>query len=120
ELCPSVGGRSAESRGGSPRDGPAMNTVVLIPDGVGVRNFILGPFLSQLQCHGTVTVVHDLPGSIADQFRDSRRSYPQMSQMGADGQGKGGSDHSFPFPLSASSASSADEVGKSEIVEWRA
>ena len=42
-----------------------MHTVVLIPDGVGVRNFVFGPFLRELKQHGRVTILHGLPAQVA-------------------------------------------------------
>src|SRR5687768_14970466 len=42
-----------------------MHTVLLIPDGVGVRNFVLGPFLQELRQQGRVTVLHGLPAEVA-------------------------------------------------------
>ena len=38
-----------------------MNSLVLVPDGVGVRNFVLGGFLSQLSALGDVHVLHQIP-----------------------------------------------------------
>lgn len=43
-----------------------MNTVLLIPDGLGVRNFVLGPFLQELRLQGPVTVLHDLPAAMVE------------------------------------------------------
>ncbi len=43
-----------------------MNSLVLVPDGVGVRNFVLGRFLSELSTHGKVHVLHQMP---ADRVR---------------------------------------------------
>jgi hypothetical protein len=43
-----------------------LNTVLLIPDGIGVRNFVLGSFLEELRRRGPVTVLHDLPAGVAD------------------------------------------------------
>lgn len=42
-----------------------MHTLLLIPDGVGVRNFVLGSFLHQLRQQGRVTVLHGLPADVA-------------------------------------------------------
>jgi hypothetical protein len=43
-----------------------MHTVLLIPDGVGVRNFVLGDFLGELRRLGRVTILHDLPASVVE------------------------------------------------------
>jgi hypothetical protein len=39
----------------------AMKTVVLIPDGVGVRNFLFGPFLRDVSSRGHAYVLHVIP-----------------------------------------------------------
>lgn len=48
--------------------------IVLLPDGIGVRNFILSDFASVLASTGMVTVWHALPadtvGSLADGFKE--------------------------------------------------
>jgi hypothetical protein len=38
-----------------------MNTLVLVPDGVGIRNFVLGPFLRELAGLGDVHILHQVP-----------------------------------------------------------
>src|SRR4051794_29351080 len=38
-----------------------MNILLLVPDGVGVRNFILGPFLSTATVDHKVDVLHNIP-----------------------------------------------------------
>lgn len=38
-----------------------MKAVVLLPDGVGIRNFVLGPFLTELTRHHQVTALHVVP-----------------------------------------------------------
>ncbi len=38
-----------------------MNSLLLVPDGVGVRNFVLGRFLAELSTLGTVHVLHRIP-----------------------------------------------------------
>ena len=38
-----------------------MKTVLLIPDGVGVRNFLLGDFVPQLAQHGECHILHTVP-----------------------------------------------------------
>jgi hypothetical protein len=43
-----------------------MNTLLLIPDGIGVRNFVLGSFLTELRRHSRATVLHDLPAGLAE------------------------------------------------------
>jgi hypothetical protein len=41
-----------------------MNTVLLVPDGVGVRNFVLGTFLSHLGERSDVDVLHAIPSEL--------------------------------------------------------
>jgi hypothetical protein len=43
-----------------------MNTLLLIPDGIGVRNFVLGSFLTELRRHSRATILHDLPAGLAE------------------------------------------------------
>jgi hypothetical protein len=38
-----------------------MKTLVLVPDGVGVKNFVLGRFLSKLSAQGEVHMLHQIP-----------------------------------------------------------
>jgi hypothetical protein len=68
-----------------------MTLVVLVPDGVGARNFLLGNFLHEVSGNGGATVFHVLPedmlndylGSLNDSvqwdelipFKESRRSF---------------------------------------------
>lgn len=41
-----------------------MTVVLLVPDGVGARNLLLGPFVRQLRRHAPVAVLHDLPEAL--------------------------------------------------------
>nr|MBA2527098.1 hypothetical protein [Pyrinomonadaceae bacterium] len=41
-----------------------MNLLLLIPDGVGVRNFILGDFLRQASEKGPVYALHTIPENL--------------------------------------------------------
>ncbi|MEO8074727.1 MAG: hypothetical protein ABI818_00260 [Acidobacteriota bacterium] len=50
-----------------------MNSVVLVPDGVGVRNFVLGRFLPQLSELGDVHVVHQIPTERLPEYRPRTR-----------------------------------------------
>src|SRR4051812_8583322 len=43
-----------------------MKTLLLIPDGIGVRNFVLGSFLTELRRHSRATILHDLPAGLAE------------------------------------------------------
>jgi hypothetical protein len=48
-----------------------MNPVILLPDGVGVRNFLLGPFLPMLSREATGLILHPIPESKLDDYRGS-------------------------------------------------
>ena len=41
-----------------------MMLALLIPDGTGVRNFLLGPFLPQAAARGSVVVLHEIPEDV--------------------------------------------------------
>lgn len=45
--------------------------MVLIPDGVGVRNFVLGPFLRIATQSADVRVLHNVPADALHKFRDA-------------------------------------------------
>jgi hypothetical protein len=45
-----------------------MNVLLLIPDGVGVRNFILGPFLKQVTEYHQVFLLHPVPRELLDVY----------------------------------------------------
>ena len=45
-----------------------MNTVVLIPDGIGVRNFVLGRFLELVSQRGPVHALHQVPDDLLDNY----------------------------------------------------
>jgi hypothetical protein len=51
-----------------------MHTALLVPDGVGVRNFVLGSFLEELRRQGRVTILHALPAEVAQ--RPELRAVP--------------------------------------------
>jgi hypothetical protein len=42
-----------------------MKLALLIPDGAGVRNFLIGPFLRHAAAQGSVTVFHQVPEELA-------------------------------------------------------
>ena len=56
-------------RSGSLIERVVMNSVVLVPDGVGVRNFVLGRFLPRLSELGDVHVVHQIPAERLSEYR---------------------------------------------------
>lgn len=47
-----------------------MTVAVLLPDGVGVRNFVLGPFLDRLAARGPVLALHCIEGAELPRYRD--------------------------------------------------
>lgn len=47
-----------------------MRTAVLIPDGVGVRNFVIGRFLHDLTAEGAADVFHVVPDDLLARFHD--------------------------------------------------
>lgn len=46
-----------------------MTSVVLVPDGIGVRNFILSPFLKRQAAAGDVHVVHQIPSNLLPMYQ---------------------------------------------------
>jgi len=52
-----------------------LTTAILLPDGVGLRNFVLGPFLSEVGKLGPVHAFHlvedDVLNTYAGQYRDT-------------------------------------------------
>ncbi len=46
-----------------------LKPLVVVPDGVGVRNFVLGRFLQQLSEQSEATVVHGIPEQLLPQYR---------------------------------------------------
>jgi len=56
----------------------ALNPVVLLPDGVGIRNFLLGPFLKLLTQHGKPTVFHPIPGEMLPLYTESLNASVDM------------------------------------------
>jgi hypothetical protein len=55
-----------------------MNPVILLPDGVGIRNFLLGPFLRALSRYGKTTVFHPIPGELMPQYAGSLNANVDM------------------------------------------
>jgi hypothetical protein len=49
-----------------------MSMLLLIPDGVGVRNFLIGPFLRLASEAGPVTVLHQIPDEHLHRYDDGR------------------------------------------------
>ena len=45
-----------------------MRILLLVPDGVGVRNFVLGPFLRFAESAGEVHVLHAIPGELLPEY----------------------------------------------------
>lgn len=46
-----------------------MKTALLVPDGVGVRNFIIGPFLRELAARGSVCAIHVAPEGMLPAYK---------------------------------------------------
>lgn len=46
---------------------------LFIPDGVALRNFVLGRFLDELTCRADVDLYHNLPREVADQYAPNTR-----------------------------------------------
>src|SRR5438552_2233682 len=46
-----------------------MNPVILLPDGVGIRNFVLGPFLSNLARESRGLILHPIPEANLAEYR---------------------------------------------------
>ena len=56
-----------------------MRTVALVPDGVGVRNLVLGPFLDLATQSDECLVLHAIPSTHADNYAaDSRASWSPL------------------------------------------
>jgi hypothetical protein len=45
-----------------------MNVAMLIPDGVGVRNFVLGRFLPHVSQRGAACVLHVIPEHLRERY----------------------------------------------------
>ncbi len=58
-----------------------MNTVVLLPDGVGVRNFVLGPFLRLVAQSGPVHALHLVPEDLLDDYASSTNGKVQWHPL---------------------------------------
>jgi hypothetical protein len=46
-----------------------MKVITIVPDGVGVRNFVFGPLLDLLSAHADVTAWHALPERVAESLQ---------------------------------------------------
>ncbi len=46
-----------------------LNVAMLLPDGRGVRNFILGPFVDEMRGQGRIHALHVIPEDHLDQYR---------------------------------------------------
>ena len=61
-------------------DSGNLNVAMLLPDGRGVRNFILGPFVQEMQGKGNVQALHVIPEDYLEPYRsvtdDSVSWYP--------------------------------------------
>jgi hypothetical protein len=58
-----------------------MNPVILLPDGVGVRNFLLGPFLPLLSREAAGLILHPIPEAHLDEYRASSNGQFQWREM---------------------------------------
>jgi hypothetical protein len=47
-----------------------MRAVIVLPDGVGIRNFLLGPFLRLLQREASALVLHPIPDELLPLYSD--------------------------------------------------
>ena len=67
-----------------------MNLALLIPDGVGFRNFVLGPFLSEAARRNHVDVLHGIPPELLDRFNGVlRRDTVRWQQLEPDADTRG-------------------------------
>lgn len=60
-----------------------MNPVILLPDGVGVRNFVLGPFLPMLSREATGLILHPIPEANLDEYRGFSNGQFQWREFAA-------------------------------------
>lgn len=58
-----------------------MRTALLIPDGVGVRNFVIGRFLRDLSARGPVNAFHIIPGNLLPLFADGLNGGVQWDDL---------------------------------------
>jgi hypothetical protein len=58
-----------------------MKTLLLIPDGRGVRNFVLGPFLDAASRAGEVHVLHTVPESLLPAYRENTNGHVQWHPL---------------------------------------
>lgn len=58
-----------------------MSVVLLIPDGVGVRNFLIGSFLHQASARGACHVLHVIPENLLSTYRNGVGERVKWSPM---------------------------------------
>jgi hypothetical protein len=58
-----------------------MNLVMLIPDGVGVRNFLTGSFLAQAQEHFHCHILHAIPPELLNRYQHQTTSRVQWEAL---------------------------------------
>ena len=58
-----------------------MKTVVLLPDGIGVRNFVLGPFLELISQRGPVHALHQIPEDLLGDYTTSTNGHVQWHPL---------------------------------------
>jgi hypothetical protein len=58
-----------------------MNPLILLPDGVGIRNFLLGPFLRLLSSRAAVTVLHPIPDDMLPAYSRDFNGNVQWSSL---------------------------------------
>src|SRR4051794_30615365 len=56
-----------------------MNPVILLPDGVGIRNFVLGPFLSNLAQESSGLILHPIPETNLAEYREKWNGHYQWT-----------------------------------------
>jgi len=60
---------------------PTMKPVVLLPDGVGIRNFVLGPFLSILAGEAGGLILHPIPDSHLPEYADAWNGHFRWEEL---------------------------------------
>ncbi len=63
-----MGGAGGNSPNDFANNDSAMTPIILLPDGVGIRNFVLGPFLSLLAKHSGGLVLHPIPDDTLQEY----------------------------------------------------
>jgi len=53
-----------------------MHLALLVPDGAGVRNFLIGPFLKKAIANGPVTAIHQIPEDVLPIYRHAHTGRP--------------------------------------------